>query len=139
MEWQNLVRSSAKACLVALRTGDGHVGSSQHEASVLVLGDGERRAMKVLHGMAILATVQVGSRGELLAMRILMAIRACGELHFVCGVSLPAGVWHLSQATAACLPSSGYFDVACSFTPASEVSSPSTFVALRTLSSPERV
>ena len=42
MEWQNLVRSSAKACLVALRTGDGYVGPGQHKAGVLVLGDGER-------------------------------------------------------------------------------------------------
>ena len=86
MEWQNLVRSSAKACLVALRTGDGYVGPGQHKAGVLVLGDGERRTMKIFHGMAILATILVGSGGKLLVMRILMAIGASCEFYVVDGV-----------------------------------------------------
>jgi len=83
MEGKNFVRSSAQAHFVALRAGDGHVSPVQHKAGVLVLGNGERRAMKVLYGMAILAAVLVGSGGELLVMRILMAIRAGRELHFV--------------------------------------------------------
>ena len=86
MERQNLVRSSAKSRLVALRAGDGHVRPGQHKPGVLVLGNGKRRAMKVLYGMAILATVLVGSGGKLLVMRVLMAIRAGRELHFVDGV-----------------------------------------------------
>ena len=83
MERQNLVRSSGKAGFVALRAGDGHVSPGQHKAGVLVLGNGERRAMKVLYGVAILAAVLVRRGGKLLVMRILMAIRAGRELHFV--------------------------------------------------------
>ncbi len=86
MERQNLVRSSAKPRLVALRAGDGHVGPGQHKAGVLVLGNGKRRAMKVLYGMAILATVLVRSGGKLLVVRVPVAIRARRELHFVNGV-----------------------------------------------------
>ena len=55
----------------------------KHEAGVLVLGDGERRAMKIFYGVAVLAAILVGRGGELLVMRILMAIRARRELHFV--------------------------------------------------------
>jgi len=83
MERQNLVRSSAQAHFVALRAGYRHVGSGQHEMSVLVLGNGKRRAMKVLNGMAILAAVLVWSGGKLLVMRVLMAIRAGREFNFV--------------------------------------------------------
>ena len=83
MERQNLVRSSAEARFVALRAGDGHVGPGQHEVGVLVLGDRERRAMKVLYRVAVLAAILVGRGGKLLVMRVLMAIRARRELHFV--------------------------------------------------------
>jgi len=83
MERQNLVRSSAEAGLVALRAGYGLVGPGQHEACVLVLRDGERRAMEVLYGVAILATILVGSGGKLFVMGVLVAIHARRELHFV--------------------------------------------------------
>ena len=83
MERKNFVRSSAESGFVALRAGHRHVGSGQYEAGVHVLGDGKSRAMKVLYSVAILATVLVGSGGKLLVMGVLMAIRACGELHFV--------------------------------------------------------
>ena len=83
MERQNLVCSSGQSYFVALRAGDGHMRPGQHKAGVLVLGDCERRTMKVLYGVAILATVLVGSGGKLLVMRILMTIRAGRELHFV--------------------------------------------------------
>ena len=86
MERQNLVYSSAEAGFVALRAGDGHVSSGQHIAGVLMLGNGERRAMKILYRVAILATVLVRRGGKLLVMRILMAIRAGREFHFVDGV-----------------------------------------------------
>jgi hypothetical protein len=59
------------------------VGPGQHKAGILVLGDGERRAMKILHGVAVLATILVGSYGELLVMRIPMAIGASCELYVV--------------------------------------------------------
>lgn len=83
MERQNLVSSSTEAGFVALRAGHSHMGPSQHEAGVFVLGNGESRAMEVLYGVAILATILVGSGGELLVMRVLMAIRASSELHFI--------------------------------------------------------
>ena len=100
MERENFVRSSAQAHFVALRAGHGHVGSGQHKVGVLVLGNGERRAMKILYGMAVLATVLVGSGGKLLVMRILMAIRARREFYFVLGV--------LSGRCVAFIASDGY-------------------------------
>jgi len=83
---QNLVRSSAEAGFVAFRAGNGDVGSGQHEARVLVFGNCECRAMEVLYGVAILATILIGSGGKLLVMRVLVAIRARRELHFVEGL-----------------------------------------------------
>jgi len=83
MEGQNFVRPSAEASFVAFRAGDGHVRPRQHKAGVFMLGDGERRAMKILYGVAILAMILVGRGGKLLVMRILMAIHAGRELHLV--------------------------------------------------------
>jgi len=83
MERQNLVRPSAQPHLVTFRAGDGHVRPRQHKVGVLVLRNGEGRTMKVFYSVAILATILVGSSGKLLVMRILMAIRASRELHFV--------------------------------------------------------
>jgi hypothetical protein len=83
MKRQNLVRSSAEAGFMTIRAGDGHMSPGKRVSGVLVLGNCERRAMKVLYGMAILATILVGRGGKLLIMRILMAIRARRELHFV--------------------------------------------------------
>ena len=51
--------------------------------SVLVLGDGEGRAVKILYGMTILATIVIGIGSKLLVMRVLMTIRASRKLHFV--------------------------------------------------------
>ncbi len=92
MERQNLVCSSAKARFVAIRASDGHVGSGKDKACVLVLGYGERRAMKILYGMAILAAVLVRRGGELFVVRILMAIRARRELYFVHSLFAGRGV-----------------------------------------------
>ena len=83
MKRQNLVRSSAKAGLVAIRACNSHVSPGQHEMRVLVLGNGERRAMKIFYGVAILAAIEVQSGSKLLVMRILMTISACPELYFV--------------------------------------------------------
>jgi len=83
MERQNLVCPSAKARFVTLRASDGHVSPGKREARVLVLGDGERRAMKILHSVAVFAAILVGRGGELFVVRILVAIRARRELHFV--------------------------------------------------------
>jgi hypothetical protein len=81
MERQNLVRSPAEPRLVALRAGDRYVGTRQDEARVLVFGNCECRTMKILYGVAILATILVGSGGKLLVMGILVAIRAGREFH----------------------------------------------------------
>src|ERR1700693_2616389 len=79
MERQNLVRPSGEAGFVAIRAGDGHVGSGQYKMGVLVLGNRERRAMKVLYGVAVLAAILVRGGGKLLVVGILMAIRARRE------------------------------------------------------------
>ena len=86
MERQNLVGSSSEAHFVAFRAGHGHMRPGQDKPRVLVLGNRECRAMKVLYGMAILATVLIGSGGKLFVMRVLMAIRAGREFHLVEGV-----------------------------------------------------
>ena len=83
MEWQNFIRSSAQPNFVALRAADGNVRACQNETRVLVFGYREGRTMKILHGVAILATVLVGRGGELFVMLILVAIRAGREFHFV--------------------------------------------------------
>ena len=83
MERQYLVGSSAEACFVALRTGDSRMGARKYKTGFLVPGNGEGRAMEVLHRMAIFAAILVGRGGELLVMGVLMAIGARRELHFV--------------------------------------------------------
>jgi len=88
MERQYPVRSSAKSHLVALRAGDGQVRPGQYETGVVVFGNREGRAMKVLYGMAILATILVGPVGELFVMGVLMAVCARREFHLIDG-SLP--------------------------------------------------
>ena len=83
MKRQNLIRSPAQAGFVAIRACDSRVRPGQHEMSVLVLGNGERRAMKIFYGVTIFAAIEMRSGGELLVMRILMAISARCKLHFV--------------------------------------------------------
>ena len=83
VEWQNLVGPASEARLVTFGAGHGHMRSRERKARVLVLGDRERRSVKILYGVAILAAVLIRSGGELLVMRILMAIRASREFHFV--------------------------------------------------------
>jgi hypothetical protein len=85
MERQNLVGPSAKAGLVTLGAGHRDVRTGQHEMGVLVLRNGERGTMKVFYRVAIFAAILVRSCCELVVVRILMAIRACAELHFVNG------------------------------------------------------
>ena len=96
MERQNLVRSSAQSCFVALGTGNGNVSSSQHEMRFLVLGNREGRSVNILYRMAVFAAVQVRRGGKLLVMLILVAIRASREFHFV--LSILAG-WGVALVT----------------------------------------
>ena len=83
MERQDLVRASGQARLVTFRAGDRHVRPGQNETRLLVLGDGEGRAMEVLYGVAILAAVLVGRGGELIVVRVLVTVGAGGKLHLV--------------------------------------------------------
>src|SRR3974390_2777446 len=55
MERHKLVRSSREARFMALSAGDGHMRAGQHKTRVLVLGNGEGRAVKILYSVAILA------------------------------------------------------------------------------------
>ncbi len=86
VEWQDLIRSSAKAQLVTIRAGDRGVRPCKHETRVSVLRDRECRTMKILYGMAVLATILVRRRGELPVVGVLVAIQALRELHLVKGV-----------------------------------------------------
>jgi len=83
MEWRNLVRSSSEAHFVAFRTRDGHMRAGQRKMRILMLGNGERGAVKIFNSMAILASVLVGRGGKLLVMGILVAILARPKLHLV--------------------------------------------------------
>lgn len=93
MEWQNLVGSSIQAGFVAIRAGHSHVGPRKHIFGLLVLGYRKGRAVEVLYGVALLATVLIGSGRKLLVMLILMAIGASREFYLVEGVF--AG-WHVA-------------------------------------------
>jgi len=93
VEWQNLVGSSIQAGFMAIRAGDGHVCPSKHIFGLLVLGYRKGRAVEVLYGVALLATVLIGSGRKLFVMFILMAICASREFYLVEGV-LPG--WHVA-------------------------------------------
>ncbi len=83
MEGQDLVGSAAQSGFMAIGAGDGDMGSGEQETRVLVLRNCKRRMMKILYGVALFAAILVGRSGELLIVRILVAIRAGREFHFV--------------------------------------------------------
>ena len=83
MERQNFVLASPQADLVAFRASDGGMRAGQGEARLHVLGNRIRGAVEVLHRVAVFATILIRRRGELVVMRVLMAIRACREFHFI--------------------------------------------------------
>ena len=82
---QNLVGSARKPHLVALVAWHGSVRAGEGESSLLMLGDGEKRAMKILNRVAILAAIVIGSAGELPIMSVLVAIHAAREFDFIDG------------------------------------------------------
>jgi hypothetical protein len=82
-EWQDIVGAMREACLVAFVARHGSVRAGQHELGLLMLRDGEERAMKVAHRMARLAAIVVRRAGELAVVRIPMTVRAVREFHFV--------------------------------------------------------
>jgi hypothetical protein len=83
MEGQDLVGPARRSRLVAIGAGDSGVGSGQSEPSVAMLRNGKERTVKIAHGMAIFAFVQVWHPAELAVMRILVTVRAQSEFHVV--------------------------------------------------------
>ena len=51
-----------------------------------MLGDGKERTVKIAHGVAIFAFVQIRSGGELTVMCVLVTVRTKREFHLVNGV-----------------------------------------------------
>ncbi len=86
MERKNLVGAAAKTGPVAIRTGDSYVRPCQRETCGFVFRNGESGAMEINNRMAVLAAIVVWCGGELVVVRVLVAIEACAEFHFVDGV-----------------------------------------------------
>ena len=86
MERKNLVGAATKAGLVAIGTRDSHVRSCQRETRGFVFRNGESGAMEINNSVAVLAAIVVGCGGKLVVVRVLVAIEACAEFHFVDGV-----------------------------------------------------
>jgi hypothetical protein len=86
VERQDLVRPSGKPHLMTIPAGDRGVRPCKHEARISVLRGRECRAMEILDRMAVLATILVRRRGELLVVGVLVAIQALRELHLVEGI-----------------------------------------------------
>lgn len=82
-ERHNLVRATRCSHLVTIGAGHGGMCSGQSEPGFTVLRDGKEGAVKIAHGMAILASVQIRSGSELAVMSVLVTIRAKREFHFV--------------------------------------------------------
>jgi len=83
VERKNLISPAGQTGLVAIRAGYCDMSSSEGETSVAVVLDRKRRTVEVLHRVAVFATIPVRRGGELIVMRVLMAIRAGGKLHSV--------------------------------------------------------
>lgn len=79
----NFVRPPRCTHLVTIVARHGSVRSCQGKARVAMLRDGEQGTVKITHGMAILAFVQVRSRRKLAIMCILVAVGTKRELHLV--------------------------------------------------------
>jgi hypothetical protein len=83
VERQNLVGAPAEAGFVAFGAGNGSVGAEKRESGAVVVGDGVGGAVPVLNGVAGFAAIVVQSYGELIVVRIFVAIRTVRERQFV--------------------------------------------------------
>lgn len=83
MERQDLVGTSTGSCFVAIGTGHGGMRARQRETGVAMFRNGVGYAMPILHHVAIFAAILEQRAGELVIVRVFVAIRAAGELHFV--------------------------------------------------------
>src|SRR5271157_1083928 len=83
MERQDGIRAPAQACLMALGTGHSRMGSRERETRVAMFGDRIGCAVPFLDRVAIFTAILERGAGELAVVRILVAVRAECELHFV--------------------------------------------------------
>ncbi len=86
VERDDFVRALRRPYLVAFDASHGRMSARQRKLRVAMLRDGEEGPVEVLDRVAALATVLVRRSGELAIVRVLVAIRARSELHFVDGV-----------------------------------------------------
>jgi len=85
-ERKDLVGSASESGFVAIGTRHSRMGAGQREPRVTVLGDSIGRAVPIDDRVAVFAPVLVRCGGKLIVMRVLVAVRAQLELHFVDGV-----------------------------------------------------
>ena len=86
LEGKHLVGTAAETYFMAIGARDGDVSANQGKARGLVLSDRERTPVKVDDGVARFAAVVVRRGGKLIVVRILVAIGASFEFHFIDGV-----------------------------------------------------
>jgi len=89
LKGKNFVGAAREANLVAIGARYGNVCAHQGVARIAMLLDGISGAVPVDNRVAILAAVLVGSPGELVIVRILVAIRAGLELNLLNRVLSP--------------------------------------------------
>ena len=83
VEGQNLIRAMRHLRLVTIVARDGYVRARQGVFRIAMLGNGEERAVKILHGMAVFTAIVIRRAGKLLVVHVLMAVRAVREFHLV--------------------------------------------------------
>lgn len=81
-----LVGTAGETGFVAIRARDSDVSTGEREAGIFVLGDGVGGAVEVRNGVARLALIVVRRGGELIVVRVLVAIGAELKLDVVDGV-----------------------------------------------------
>lgn len=78
--------ASVREDFMAIAATDRGVASLQGELALAMPGQGERRRREAIHGVAILATVLMGRAGELVLVRVNVAVHAALELDLIlCG------------------------------------------------------
>lgn len=82
-ERQNLVGAVGKPLFVTFVAWNGRVSTRQRKFCLLVHRDGEKRAVKTLHGMAVFAAVVVRRGSELPVMGIFVAIGTIREFDLI--------------------------------------------------------
>jgi len=83
---KNLVGAAGRTQLVAIDACDCGVRASQRKTRVAVLGDCERGAVEIHHGVASFAFVVVRCGGELIVMGVVVTVPARSKFNFVNGV-----------------------------------------------------